>query len=58
MEKNRWNILGTKHVLIFALSSIAEAGKNAPLISLAFEATILIRNDSVSSKEYERKCRL
>ena len=42
-------------MLNFALSSIPKEGKDAHLISPAFEATILIRNDNLSSEEYETK---
>ena len=42
-------------MLNFALSSIPKKGKNAHLTSPASEATNLIRNDSLSSEEYETK---
>ena len=42
-------------MLNFALSSIPKGGKNAPFVSPASEAPILIRNDSLTFKKYLTK---
>ena len=42
-------------MLNFASSSIPKGGLNVPFISLASEAPILIRNDSLIPREYRNK---
>ena len=54
MEKNTTDFLRTKPVLNFALPLIP----NAPSIYPTLKATILIRNNSLTSEESEAKNRL
>ena len=52
MEKNTTDVLRTEEIRNSALFSVLKGGKNARLISLASEAPILIRNDSLTSSEH------
>ena len=45
-------------MLNFELFLIPNGGKNAPSIHPALKAPILIRNDSLTSKEFKAKKRL
>ena len=58
MKKNMTDILRTKATLNFALSLISNGGKNSPSIYPALKASILIRNDSLTSEESKAKNRL
>ena len=49
MEKNTTDILRTKAMLNFVFNS--QGAKNAPSIYLALKATILIKNDNLTSEE-------
>ena len=50
--KNKTDILRTKEMPSFALSSIPKGTKECAFHFTCFEATVLIRNDSLTSKEY------
>ena len=58
MEKNMTDILRTKAMLNFTLSLIPKRDKNAPFIYPSLKAPILIRNESLTSKESTAKNRL
>ena len=55
MDKNMTYILRIKGVLDFALSEIPKGGKNSPFIYPALNASILIRNDSLTSEKSKAK---
>ena len=55
MKKNTTDMLRTKAVPDFALSLIPRETKNAPSRYPALKALILIRNDSLISKESKAK---
>ena len=48
-------ILRTKAMLNFALSSISKRGKNAPSIYNTLKASVFIRNDSLTAEESTAK---
>ena len=56
--ENTTDIVSKNAMLKLALSLVPKGGKNAPSIYPALKAPILIRNDSLTSKESKAENRL